>query len=86
MLPEQFEYWPPLIVNHIDCSCKKERTIGMAIISKSKKFYIESTLPCQAKEITIETSDVGGFSFFIFISKKKYDFTYHVSYRYLRIV
>lgn len=64
MLPEQFEYWPPLIVKHIDCSSKKEVTIGIAMISKSRKLYVAATLPHRGKEVTIETADVGGFTFY----------------------
>lgn len=67
MLPEQFEYWPPVIIKHIDCSSKKEVTIGMAMISKSRKLYIEATIPYRAKEVTIQTADIGGFSLLFLI-------------------
>lgn len=72
MLPEQFEYWPPLIVKHIDCSSKKELTIGMAMISKSRKLYAEATLPHRGKEVTIQTADVGVFAFLFQIKAQSF--------------
>lgn len=67
MLPEQLEYWPPLIVKHIDCSSKKELTIGMAMISKSRKFYCKAAVPYKAKEVIIQTADFGGFRWLFLI-------------------
>lgn len=40
ILPEQFQFWPPVIVRHFDCSFKKPQMIGAAMIRRPEKFFI----------------------------------------------
>lgn len=54
-LPEQFEYWPPLIIKHIDCSSKKEVILGAIMISKPNIFYVTDP----TVELNIVTSENG---------------------------
>jgi hypothetical protein len=40
LLPEQFQFWPPIIIRHFDCSFKKPQMVGAAIIRRPEKFFI----------------------------------------------
>lgn len=42
LLPEHFQFWPPIIIKHLDCSYKKSQVIGTAMIRRSERFYIDS--------------------------------------------
>lgn len=41
MLPEDFEFWPPIIIKHLDCSHKKPTVLGAAMIRRPDKFFVE---------------------------------------------
>lgn len=41
MLPDQFEFWPPIIIKHLDCSHKKSTVLGAAMIRRPEKFFVE---------------------------------------------
>lgn len=41
LLPDHFQYWPPIIIKHLDCSYKKPQIIGAAMIRRSEKFFID---------------------------------------------
>lgn len=52
-LSEQLEYWPPIFVNHIDCSRKnQEISIGAALIANTSQFLVEAA-DCGKEEDTI---------------------------------
>lgn len=40
LLPEQFQFWPPVVVRHFDCSFKKPQMIGAAMIRRPEKFFV----------------------------------------------
>lgn len=41
-LPEQFEYWPPIIIKHLDCSHSKHSVIiGAAMVRRPNTFLIK---------------------------------------------
>lgn len=40
LLPEKFQFWPPVIVRHYDCSFKKPQMIGTAMIRRPEKFFV----------------------------------------------
>lgn len=40
LLPENFQFWPPIIIKHLDCSSKKPQIIGTAMIRRPEKFFI----------------------------------------------
>lgn len=41
LLPEHFQFWPPIIIKHLDCSSKKSHVIGAAMIRRPEKFFID---------------------------------------------
>lgn len=42
LLPEQFQFWPPIIIKHLDCSNSKHpKVLGAAMIRRPEKFFIE---------------------------------------------
>lgn len=40
LLPEQFHYWPPILIKHFDCSRKTPTVIGAAMIRRPEKFFV----------------------------------------------
>lgn len=36
-----FEYWPSMVITHIDCSGKKEVVVGIATVSTVDRYYVE---------------------------------------------
>lgn len=53
-LPEQLEYWPPIFVNHLDCSRKnQEISIGAALIANTSQFLDETGADGCKEEDTI---------------------------------
>lgn len=65
LLPEQFQFWPPVIVRHFDCSFKKPQMIGAAMIRRPEKFFVidkpkylqKFLFNNQAEEETIEIEE-----------------------------
>lgn len=50
-LSEQLEYWPPIFVNHIDCSRKnQEISVGAALITSTSQFLDETGVDCGKEE------------------------------------
>ncbi|KAG5679282.1 hypothetical protein PVAND_008861 [Polypedilum vanderplanki] len=41
LLPEQFQYWPPIIIKHSNYYVKHSSVIGAAMIRRPEKFFIE---------------------------------------------
>lgn len=41
LLPEQFQFWPPIIVKHLDCNHKPPNSIGAAMIRRAEKFFVD---------------------------------------------
>lgn len=41
LLSEQLQFWPPIIIKHLDCSQKHPNVIGAAMIRRPEKFFIE---------------------------------------------
>lgn len=61
LLPEQFQFWPPIIVKHLDCSHKKPTVLGAAMIRRPEKFFVEDKpkqiqrfLPSPSTDIDVE--------------------------------
>lgn len=44
-------YWPPIVIKHIDCSSKKEATIGAAMFSNTEKFLENETNRSAAQSV-----------------------------------
>lgn len=40
LLPEQFQFWPPLIIKHLDFSHKNPIVVGTAMIRRPEKFFV----------------------------------------------
>lgn len=40
LLPEQFQFWPPIIIKHLDCSHKTPTVIGASMIRRPDEFFI----------------------------------------------
>lgn len=76
ILPEQLEYWPPLIFAHIETSKNNEElTIGAALVSASHKYLEAIKGICEESSIqvnSIETKDdvEGIILYFIYLNKK----------------
>lgn len=41
LLPEQFQFWPPIIVKHLDCSHKNPIVTGASMIRRPEKFFFD---------------------------------------------
>lgn len=41
LLPDQFEFWPPIIIKHLDCSHKVPSVLGAALIRRPEKFFVK---------------------------------------------
>lgn len=41
LLPEQFQFWPPIIIKHLDCSHKIPTVIGASMIRRPEKFFVD---------------------------------------------
>lgn len=39
MLPDQIQFWPPIIIKHLDCSHKTPTVLGAAMIRRPNKFF-----------------------------------------------
>ncbi|XP_075159891.1 ferlin family C2 domain-containing myoferlin misfire [Haematobia irritans] len=59
-LPEQFEYWPAMIVTDVVVTTQDEDiTLGATLIATSKKYLqTDKELKCKAKELASEESEV----------------------------
>lgn len=55
-LPEQYDYWPPLVLKHYEHSGKKEIVTGAAILKHPEKFLL-STIKKLNKNHLIQISD-----------------------------
>lgn len=41
LLPEEFQFWPPIIIQHIDLLHKNTTTVGAAMIRRPEQFFVE---------------------------------------------
>lgn len=41
LLPEQIQFWPPIIIKHLDCSHKHSTVIGAEMIRRPEKFLVK---------------------------------------------
>lgn len=56
-LPEETKYWPPIVIKHIDCSSKKETTIGAAMFSNTGKFLEKEIHRSDAQQL-VESNNI----------------------------
>lgn len=56
LLPEQFQFWPPIIIKHLDCSHKKPVVLGAAMIRRPEKFFIQDK-PKQIQRFLLNQSN-----------------------------
>lgn len=43
-LPVNFDYWPSMVITHIDCSRKKDLVVGIAMVSNTQRYYVKDTM------------------------------------------
>ncbi|XP_070501536.1 otoferlin [Chironomus tepperi] len=66
LLPEEFQFWPPIIIQHVDLSHKNVTTVGAAMIRRPEQFFVEDKpkelqrflIPMTSSKATVHGSDV----------------------------
>ena len=58
LLPDQFQFWPPIIIKHHDCSQKNPVVIGSAMIRRPEKFLIDEKLKEIQRFLMIQNTEV----------------------------
>lgn len=56
LLPEEFQFWPSIIIKHLDCSYRTPTAIGAAMIRRPEKFFQEMK-PKQIQKFLIQSSN-----------------------------
>lgn len=56
LLPDQFQFWPPIIIKHLDCSHKKPTVLGAAMIRRPEKFFVDDK-PKQMQRFLLNQSN-----------------------------
>ncbi|KAL7052520.1 hypothetical protein ACKWTF_004888 [Chironomus riparius] len=66
LLPEEFQFWPPIVIQHVDISHKNTTTVGAAMIRRPEQFFVEDKpkelqrflIPTTNSKTIVEGSDV----------------------------
>jgi hypothetical protein len=56
LLPEQFQFWPPIIIKHLDCSHKNPTVIGASMIRRPDNFFIND-VPKELQRFLLNSSN-----------------------------